>query len=294
MIVALALDRDIDLRLFSRYLTQSGVPHRINEEGEQQVVWVQTEEQAALVRSLYERLSRGEIVIEEHEREGPPPAPRGVPFLVMLKRAPLTAALVLVNLACYPAAMGVGHGQFSEWLRLMTFVAFEKSGDYLYFSDLGDTLASGQYWRLLSPMFLHFSVMHIVFNLLWVWEVGRRIEMVNGALVLLLVVVLTSLSANLTQYYLSGPSLFGGMSGVVFGLLGYAFVWSRLVPSRDMGLPSGVYVFMFVFLGLGFLGVLDLIVPGQMANGAHLGGLVAGLLAALPLALKEGVGGNTS
>ena len=138
-------------------------------------------------------------------------------------------------------------------------------------------------------MFLHFGVMHIVFNLLWVWEVGRRIEMVNGALALLAIVLLTSLSANVMQYAMAGPTLFGGMSGVVFGLLGYCFVWSRLVPSRDMGLPVGVYVFMVVFLVLGYAGIFDFIMPGKLANGAHLGGLVAGMALGLVFALRANV-----
>ena len=118
------------------------------------------------------------------------------------------------------------------------------------------TIESGQYWRLLTPMFLHFGLLHIVFNLLWVWEVGRRIELVNGSLLLLLVTLASSLLANFMQYYLYGPSFFGGMSGVVFGFLGYSLVWSRMVPRRTTGLPPGLYIFMLVYLAVGFTGRL--------------------------------------
>ena len=89
------------------------------------------------------------------------------------------------------------------------------------------------------------------------------------------------------QYALTGASLFGGMSGVVFGLLGFTLVWSRLLPSRTIALPDGVYIFMFVFLALGFAGIIDLLPFGNMANGAHLGGLLAGLVLGAAFAILE-------
>ena len=125
-------------------------------------------------------------------------------------------------------------------------------------------------------MFLHFGWMHIVFNLLWTWEVGRRIEQLAGTSTLAAVVLVSSLIANLTQYVMSGPGLFGGMSGVVFGLLGFAFVWDRGMKPAT-GLVPGIYAFMLVFLVLGFTGVFNFLGEGALANGAHLGGLVAGL-----------------
>ena len=127
-------------------------------------------------------------------------------------------------------------------------------------------------------MFIHFGWLHIVFNLLWVWEVGRRIEVINNASVLLLVTLVSSIMANFLQYYMLGPSFFGGMSGVVFGYLGYSLVWSRLVPSRSMGLADGLYIFMFAYLAIGFTGAIDMLGLGVLANGAHLGGLIGGLL----------------
>lgn len=288
MIVALSVDRDIDLRLFSAFLAQNGVYHRISEEGDHQVVRVHTEQAAAQVRTLYERLANGEISFEAQPGETPRPRPvRHVPILQQLRRAPLTVALLIINVAFFPVTSGVENGQFSSLFHAMTFVPFEVGQDYIRFFGLGAVLGNGEYWRLLSPMFLHFGAMHIVFNLLWVWEVGKRIEMVNGAIVLLLVTLVSSLSSNFLQYFMSGPSLFGGMSGVVFGYLGYAFVWSRLVPQRDMGLPKGVYIFMIVMLVLGFAGIFDFLMPGKLANAAHLGGLIAGLTLGLIFALLK-------
>ena len=132
-------------------------------------------------------------------------------------------------------------------------------------------------------MFIHFSWLHIVFNLLWVWEIGRRIEYVHGSWAFIGVVMFSSLAANVLQYFMSPPSFFGGMSGVVFGLLGHALVWSKALPSigsprQDMGVPNGVYIFMLIYLAIGFTGAIDLLGLGSIANGAHLGGLLGGLL----------------
>ena len=140
-------------------------------------------------------------------------------------------------------------------------------------------------------MFIHFGWLHIVFNLLWVWEIGRRIELINGASGLLLVTLVSSLASNCTQYFMSGPSLFGGMSGVIFGYLGFSLIWSRMLPSRSTGLAPGLYVFMLVYLVIGFTGVIDLLGIGSLANGAHLGGLIGGMIVgfvAASLALLPG------
>ena len=127
-------------------------------------------------------------------------------------------------------------------------------------------------------MFVHFSWLHIVFNLLWIWEIGRRIELVNGALGLFCVVAVASMIANVSQFMISGPGFFGGMSGVVFGLLGHSLVWSRLLPKKATGVSPSVYIFMLIFLALGFTGVIDTLGVANIANGAHLGGLVSGLI----------------
>ena len=276
MIVAVKIDRTIDLSLFSRFLMQSGIWHSISESGDQQVIWVRTEEAKEEVVKLYDRYANGEFSLER----GPSRVSQKRPgeFRQNLLRAPLVLVLIIINVICFPITLGSATGEFSEWFRLMTFTDIQLVGDKLYLTNLEHTISSGEYWRLLTPMFLHFGWIHITFNLLWVWEIGRRIEWVNGWSVLLLLVLVSSLGANVTQYLFSGASLFGGMSGVVYGLLGFSLVWGRMVPPRDHGLPKGIYIFMLVFLIVGFTGMFDLLGFGSLANGAHLGGLLAGLL----------------
>jgi GlpG protein len=283
-IAALELSRDINLSQFSLFLRQAGIPHRINEAGEQQVLWVETPEQKDAVLIAYEHFKRDELPVVH--LSSPPKASRGLWHEVL--RSPLTMTLIVANILCFPVTMGADEGNFTVWLRELTFLDFGLMGGQLRFANLAYTLESGQLWRLVTPMLLHFGWMHIVFNLLWVWEIGRRIEWTCGARWLLPLVLLSSVSANLTQYFMSGAGLFGGMSGVVFGLLGFAFVWSQLLPARTIGLPRGIYIFMMAFLVIGFTGAFDLLQLGSLANGAHLGGLIGGAaLGVLAVALMR-------
>ena len=284
-ILALELARDIDLSRFIVFLNQAGIAHRVHESGEHQLLWVNTPEQKAAVLQAYFHFQRGELPtvstgLEPKSHSGAVSAAL-FPIFSAALRSPLTMTLIVANLLCFPATFGIDEGTLGPWLRTLTFLDFHEIGGKLYFADLNYTLESGQIWRLVTPMLLHFGLLHIVFNLLWVWEIGRRIEVVNGAGWLMALVFTSSLAANLTQYYLSGPGLFGGMSGVVFGLLGFSFIWSRLVPLKGHGLPKGIFIFMLVFLVVGFSGAIDLLGLGSLANGAHLGGLIAGVLLGL-------------
>ena len=275
MINALEIPSDINLAAFSRFLSSRGVMHRVTEQGMNQVVWVSGEQERIFVRSAYSQYTSGELELDEA------PVVLGkiqiIPrVLSAVRRFPLTLSLITINVLLFPVGMGLGDGTIDGLFERLMFLAVEEVNGEQYFTTMSYTVEHGQWWRFITPMFIHFSWLHIVFNLLWVWEIGRKIEFTNSAVVLFVAVIASSLAANVTQYLLSGPSLFGGMSGVVFGLLGHSLIWSRLVPSKDVGLPSGIYIFMLVYLVVGFTGVIDLLGLGSLANGAHLGGLIGG------------------
>ena len=279
LINALEVPASINLAAFSQYVSSLGIRHRITEEGLNQVIWVMSNEEALQVRATYRAVSAGTLVLPAVNSE----QPKGR-FLAKLvgnmAQFPLTLSLIIVNVVLFPVGMSLETGTFRSLLEQMTFLSIDEVIGNAYFRTLSETLELGEYWRLLTPMFLHFSILHVVFNLLWVWEIGRRIELRLGSWVLLFVVLASSLVANFTQYMLTGPVLFGGMSGVVFGLLGFGFVWSRARPEQTMGVPDGVYIFMFVFLVVGFTGILDSLGLGSIANGAHFGGMIGGMITA--------------
>ena len=275
MINALEIPSDINLAAFSRFLSSRGVVHRVTEQGMNQVVWVSGEQERVFVRSAYSQYTSGELELDEA------PVVLGkiqiIPrVLSAVRRFPLTLSLIAINVLLFPVGMGLGDETIDGLFERLMFLAVEEVNGEQYFTTMSYTVEHGQWWRFITPMFIHFSWLHIVFNLLWVWEIGRKIEFTNSAVVLFVAVIASSLAANVTQYLLSGPSLFGGMSGVVFGLLGHSLIWSRLVPWKDVGLPSGIYIFMLVYLVVGFTGLIDLLGLGSLANGAHLGGLIGG------------------
>lgn len=169
-----------------------------------------------------------------------------------------------------------------EWLAALTYSGFEVVAGNVLFEPMGS-----QYWRLLTPIFLHFGWLHIAFNCLWLWEIGALVEQRLGSGLLLLLIVLAGVGSNTAQFTYGGPSLFGGMSGVVYGLIGFCWVYHALLPMRGLAVPKGIILFM-----LGWL-VFCMVVPtqalgfGAVANAAHLGGLIIGCMLALLLAAPQ-------
>ncbi|WP_035387162.1 rhomboid family intramembrane serine protease GlpG [Ferrimonas senticii] len=137
----------------------------------------------------------------------------------------------------------------------------------------------GQWWRIFTPSLIHFSAIHIVFNLLWWWQLGGKIERYDGAGTLLLLLLVAGTLPNVAQFYLTGPS-FGGLSGVVYALVGYCWIRGWRDPNSPLAIAKPLVGFLLLWLLLGFTAVSDAI-GINMANGAHLGGLLVGVLQGL-------------
>lgn len=146
-------------------------------------------------------------------------------------------------------------------------------------------LQENQIWRLLTPIFLHFGLVHLAFNVLWLVILGSRIEQLFGSLHLLLLVVAAGVFSNMIQAGWTGSMPFGGMSGVIYALLGYIWVKGRFVPDPSLELPPGVLGFMLIWLLIGMSGALELVFGVGVANGAHVGGFGIGLLLGLVFGL---------
>ena len=154
-------------------------------------------------------------------------------------------------------------------------------------SSLAWHLAQGEYWRLWTPAMVHFSLPHALFNSLGIWIVGRSLEARAGTLWFALLVLVSAPVSNLAQYFWSPTVLFGGMSGVVYALVGAAFVIQRWQPAwRDV--PGSLIWLFVVWLLVCMSGVVDYFIPGGIANAAHLGGFAAGLILALLFCLAGG------
>ncbi len=130
--------------------------------------------------------------------------------------------------------------------------------------------------RLIGPAFFHFSWLHIVFNTMWWWQLGGSIEKVLGKGVLINVLLISAIASNLAQFLVSGPN-FGGLSGVVYALVGFVWWSGYLAPEKGLTMSKPIIGFLLFWLLLGFVDLL----PVNVANTAHLVGLISGCLMAV-------------
>lgn len=264
-----------DLSSLHLALRAAAVPHRVVERDGQQILYVEQSWQPQAAEML-SRWAAGELKAQTVQAtQAVRPRQR-----INIKQAPITLALILLSALGYGI---VAIPDLIQWQLRLAFVPMDIiDGRWIDVKSLQDTLSRGEYWRLTTPAFLHFSILHLVFNSLWTWELGRRIERLNGAVFASIFFVVTAFAANLCQYWwASEPQQFGGMSGVVYAYVGYIALRHKLNPHPLTAMPPGIIIFMLVWLAICLTGIVDVFIGGGIANGAHLGGLLAGLLVAL-------------
>jgi rhomboid protease GluP len=133
-------------------------------------------------------------------------------------------------------------------------------------------IAAGEYWRLLTSMFLHISYMHLFFNCYALFVIGTELERILGWGRFLVIYLLSGLFGSLASYAFS-PNLSAGASGAIFGLIGAlaAFFTLHRQQLGAWGQRRLINIAILVVINL-FLGFTQ---PG-IDNMAHLGGLVSG------------------
>ncbi len=189
---------------------------------------------------------------------------------------PAAVTLVLVGLSiAVTLAMALTRRQ-----DLVTWLSIGTSDELVAEKPFSHVL-HGEVWRLVTPIFVHLSFVHILFNMWWLLDLGSVIESRIGTARFATLVLLTAALSNAAQYVLTGSPYFGGMSGVLYALFGYIWVRSRMDPSMGLAVPRGTIVVLLLWLALGFTGWV-----GPVANFAHLGGLISGALLGALAALR--------
>ncbi len=225
----------------------------------------------------------------------------------IFETAPLTMVLVGI---CVIVSVLTNFGSKEKHdgavARALQFVAVDAPSEELKQSykenhdSMDVRLASiyrGELWRTITPIFYHYGTLHIVFNMLWMVQLGRMIEGRYGTLCLAMIVVFSAVFSNVLQGIVPGSmggsvpnlnndllfSTCGGMSGVIYALFG--FIWFRMLydPGSRMFLPQSTVIILIGYLfycmlvpEIGSLGG-----GGSVANWAHGGGIVMGLLLGL-------------
>jgi len=261
---ALSVALEEDLLPLSGLLHQHGVMHRIFEEGGRQIVLVGRQDQAQQVQDLYQAWRAGDVRIERTRHASQDTT---IPIRDVLLNAPVTLALILLSIGGFLMYLYMP----MNWLDALSFSSSQVSDNQGLFQAI-----DGQYWRLITPAFLHFGWLHIVFNCLWLWDLGRRVEQVMGHLNMFMLFLVIAVVSNASQFEFGGGGLFGGMSGVVYGLLGFSWVAPQLQPAWPIQPPKAIMIFMVGWLVVCMSGMVEVLGFGAIANAAHLGGLLCG------------------
>ncbi|MFK7863949.1 MAG: rhomboid family intramembrane serine protease [Pseudohongiellaceae bacterium] len=275
MIKVASLPLTTNLLDFSRLLSSKGFAHRINEESGEQVLWVGNEADAEIVRNaLQQWLERKP---DSSVNEGLAAANSGDVsrdargFINNVFAAvyyyPVTALLFGL---CVVVAVVSGLGASPSKVSFLFYPFVASDGLLLLLSELNNPLKAIQ---TLTPIFLHFGELHLVFNMLWLWYFGRQLESVQSKSSFIAVVLITAFVSNTTQYMLNDANNFGGMSGVVYGLVGYSWMIHKLMPKSYLVLTPNMMTFFVLALVL-----MEVFASSMVATGAHVGGLLAGLV----------------
>jgi GlpG protein len=275
-IVVVDVEPAQDLQVFSKYLWEQNISHRIIEGNGRKLLLVGDERVVTPVRQAYEQwLVAGDMLAIAL----PPQAQSKIIASRMLMHLPVTLAAIFFSVIGF---LLVSFDRDFGLVKYFTFFDFNQVRSYFVFS-----IPDGQYWRLITPIFLHFGLMHIAFNMSLLWFVGQRIELLQGSVRMLGITMVIGLGSNIMQARFSEVSIFGGMSGVVYGLLGYGWVWSLMRPQKNLHIPNVILYFSLVMMLAGFAGLVGLLGAGKVANVAHLGGLIMGCLMGFGAALID-------
>lgn len=149
----------------------------------------------------------------------------------------------------------------------------------------------GQVWRLITPIFLHGDAIHLVFNMVMMYQLGGIVEWMRGPRRYLAIVLGSALLSNMAQALtppgvgipnmidIGGSPFFVGMSGVVYALFGYVLIKSKFDPNSGIRLRQSAIIILLAWLVL----CMTPLIP-RVANMGHLSGLIVGaVIAYIPL-----------
>ena len=139
-------------------------------------------------------------------------------------------------------------------------------------------ITNGQWWRFVTPIFLHIGWLHLIFNSYALWIVGPQVEKLYGSARFVILYVVTGVAGVFGSYIFHPYSESAGASGAIFGLFGVLLVFgiryrSAIPPFFKRAVGTGVLPVIVINL------IIGLTIPG-IDNSAHIGGLLAGALLA--------------
>lgn len=207
---------------------------------------------------------------------GPPPNSTGIGILDPAESPsyPVTIAIVAANALVFAIMV----------LKGVSFLEPTPQQAIAFGADFGPLTLNGQWWRLVTSMFVHFGIIHIGFNMWCLWDLGRTAEILMGRFPYLLAYFASGIFGSIASVYWHPLAAGAGASGAIFGMAGVlvTFVYLKKTPAhlqinKKMLSSLGGFIFYNLVIGAS--------IPG-ISNAAHVGGLVMGAMvgALLPAA----------
>jgi GlpG protein len=219
-------------------------------------------------------------------------------------RVPLTMGLIILSIA---VTLGTQFGQdrkLTAWFSftdrpLQILVADDEEGaaaEEALLHKQTQSLRRGEIWRLITPILLHFSIYHLVFNVYALFSLGGLVEYRRGVWWMILFVLVTGVASNAMQFLLPswfqfdprfrgliGGGLFGGLSGVVYAIFGYLLAKTSYDREPGLHIPNDTIYILLIWLVVCMTGWV-----GSIANTAHVVGFLSGfIIGAAPKAWRQ-------
>jgi rhomboid protease GluP len=186
------------------------------------------------------------------------------PAVIIQPSPPVTIALIAVNALVFAIMVAAGISAFGPTpQQAVSFGA-----------DFGPRTLNGEWWRLVTSMFVHFGIVHIGLNMWCLWNLGRAAEVLLGRFSYLLAYFASGICGSIASIYWHPLAAGAGASGAIFGLAGtlVAFVYLKKTPANVRINPNMLgSLGTFILFNL----VYGQAIPG-ISNAAHIGGLVMG------------------
>jgi|SRR5579859_6510351 len=282
------LESESHARTFGDYLYVQGIHNQLElQKGEGWAVWVNDEDKLEQATKLlagfrenpgdpkYQAEARGAAQLRTQEQKGEAEYRKKVRTRGQLFRSmaaygfgPLTFLLIAASIAVFILS------KFGEQLEPIRGLLISELRGNRNWGLMLPEVRHGEFWRLFTPVLIHFGWLHIFFNMLWLRDLGSMIESRQSTLHLAALVLVIGACSDFGQYYVSGP-IFGGMSGVVYGLLGYIWIRGKFDPASGLYLHPSTVNMMLIWFVLCYTNLLGLV---AVANTAHAVGLALGVI----------------
>jgi GlpG protein len=281
------LDNDKDARTFGDFLYVQGIENEAERDGERWALWVHSDDHIPDASKLLQEFranpkdprfqagSPAEKLREQAKAEDATYRKRVVrgrklfPGLTSYGFGIVSYALIVGSVIVFFLSR---MGNDAERVMSLFITKWEVTGNNLVWQGRLPEVRQGEAWRLVTPILIHFGFAHILFNMLWLRDLGCLFEARLSSWYFGIFVLVVAAASNYAEYVLGGRPNFGGMSGVVYALIGYVWIRGRFDPGAGMFLDRQSLIFALIWFGACFTGFL-----GPIANFAHGAGLLLGM-----------------